>query len=115
MNDQPALIASKPWLAQELIWLLGSLLTGLLVLPAMIYVVGTRMFGGYKGSGDGISAFYAGFAQDLATAHVSSWTLVLGPLVLVYAVRLVLGHLPISTEWLRKLSGKRARNQASDD
>ncbi|MES1195578.1 MAG: hypothetical protein ABUL58_01375 [Steroidobacter sp.] len=106
MNDQPA--PPKPWLAQELIWLLGSLVGGLLVLPAMIYAVGTRMFGAYKGSGAGITAFYSDFAHDLATAHLASWALVLGPLVLVYGLRLTLGMLPIPTGWLQKLTRKNA-------
>lgn len=106
MNDQPPPL--RPWLAQELIWTLGSLLAGLLILPAIIYAVGLRMFGIYRGSNGstGIGAFYSDFAHDLASAHLPSWTLALGPLVLVYVLRLILGMLPISNEWLRKLLRK---------
>lgn len=89
----------KPFrLAQELIWLLGSILTGLLVLPAMIYAVGLKIFGSYKGSGTatGIAAFYADYAHDLSTAHLSSWTVAVGPLVLIYALRLILGLPPLN-------------------
>ena len=112
MNDQPA--APKPWLAQELIWLLGSLLGGLLVLPAMIYAVGTRMFGAYKGSGTGIGAFYSDFAHDLATAHLTSWTLVVGPLILMYLLRLTLGMLPLPAGLFDKLIRKFRRSNVSD-
>lgn len=88
-NPEPRI---KSWLVQELIWLLGTLFTGLLILPAMVYVVGVRLFGAYKGSGPaaGITAFYGDFAQDLVTAHLSSWTVALGPLVLTYLLRLIL-------------------------
>jgi len=101
MSDESSqATAPKPWIVQEMIWLLGSLLGGLLILPAMIYVVGTRMFGVYKGSGVGIGAFYSDFAHDLATSNLSSWTLALGPLLMIYLVRLILGMLPIQFTWL---------------
>lgn len=101
---------NKSPLAQELIWTLGSLLTGLLILPALIYLVGTVMFGAYKsaGSAKGLAAFYVDYAHDIAAAHLSAWILAVGPLLLVYFVRLVLGHVPISTLWFRKLFHKPA-------
>ena len=81
----------KSRLIQELIWLLGSLFTGLLVLPALIYAAGLLVFGAYRGSGttSGITAFYGDYANDLVTAHLSSWTVALGPLVLVILLRLI--------------------------
>jgi hypothetical protein len=101
---------NKSPLAQELIWALGSLLTGLLILPALIYAVGRLMFGAYKGasSATGLAAFYADYAHDIATAHLSAWVLAVGPLLLVYFLRLVLGQIPISTLWVRKLLRKPA-------
>src|SRR6185369_15808949 len=86
---------AKSPLAQELIWSLGSLLAGLLLLPAMINLVGSRMFGEYKGAGaiSGIGGFYSDYAHDLGALHLTAWTLALGPIVLVYALRLILGHL----------------------
>jgi hypothetical protein len=111
MNDeQPQPQILKPWLAQEVIWLLGSLLGGLLILPAVIYVVGSRMFGPYKGSDAsiGISAFYSDFAHDLASTHLSALIIAFGPVVIVYLLRLSLGMLPIDLTMLRKLLGKKA-------
>ena len=104
----------KPFrLAQELIWLLGSIVTGLLVLPAMIYMVGVKMFDSYKGTGTatGITAFYADYAHDLATAHLSSWTVAIGPLLLIYILRLILG-LPASN-FSRLWSGFAKREASS--
>jgi len=96
---------TKSPLAQELIWTLASLLTGLLVLPAMIYAIGGRMFGVYKGvnSSTGLAAFYADYAHDIAAAHLPACTLAIGPLLLVYLVRLTLGHLRLNLSWIRKL------------
>jgi hypothetical protein len=99
-EDSPQAPAPRPWIVQELIWLLGSILGGLLVLPAMIYVVGTRMFGAYKGSGTGIGAFYSDFAHDLSMSNLPSWTLALGPLLMIYLLRLILGVLPMQSTWL---------------
>ncbi len=93
----------KSRLIQELIWLLGSLFTGLLVLPALIYAAGLLVFGAYRGSGttSGITAFYGDYANDLVTAHLSSWTVALGPLVLVILLRLIFAMktLPLPSWW----------------
>lgn len=107
----------KPFrLAQELIWFLGSILTGLLVLPAMIYVVGVKMFDAYKGSGTatGITAFYADYAHDLATAHLSSWTVAVGPLVLIYILRLILGLPALNFSRLWSSFTKREDSSSAD-
>jgi len=103
----------KSLLAQELIWTLGGLLAGLLVLPAMIYVVGLRMFGPYKGVGSatGLTAFYADYAHDIAAAHLPACTLAIGPLVLVYLVRLILGYVPVNITWWHKVFKKSAHTQ----
>ena len=102
MNDATA--PGRSLVAQELIWSLGSLLAGLLLVPAMVYLVGSRMFGAYKGSGAiaGLSGFYSDYARDLGSLHLTAWTLALGPIVLVYAIRLILGHLNFRFSWLRK-------------
>jgi len=112
-SDSPNPPINKSPLAQELIWTLGSLLTGLLVLPALIYAVGVRMFGVYKsvGATTGLGAFYADYAHDIGAARLTACTLAIGPLILVYLVRLILGDVPVNTLWLRRLFKKPTDSQ----
>jgi len=111
-TDETSLTPSvnKSPLAQELIWMLGSLLTGLLILPALIYAVGTRMFGIYKSisASTGLVAFYADYAHDIAAAHLPACTLAIAPLLLVYLLRILLGDIPFITDGVRKLFRKAA-------
>ncbi|HEX2586210.1 MAG TPA: hypothetical protein VHL14_13865 [Steroidobacteraceae bacterium] len=115
--DNPNPPINKSLLAQELIWTLGSLLTGLLILPALIYAVGVRMFGVYKsvGATTGLAAFYADYAHDIVAARLTACTLAIGPLVLVYLVRLALGHVPLKADWLRKLLNRNTENAADSE
>lgn len=91
----------KHWLEQELIWLLATLLAGVVVLPALTYLVGSHVFGAYQ-TGGGLVAFYRAFSRDLADAHLNAWIVALGPLLLVYMLRLILGLLPFELPLWRK-------------
>jgi hypothetical protein len=103
MSDQSTTL---PRLVRELIWAISSLLGGLMVLPALVYLVGTRMFGAYKGSGSGIGAFYADFSHDLAKGELSAWVLAVGPLVLIAILRILLHSVPLPPgpwdKWFKK-------------
>ena len=103
----------RAWLAQELIWILGSLLIGLLLLPGIIYIVGSQLFGIYKGSSIGMGAFYSDYAHDLASSHISAWILAVGPLLLIYMLRLILGMLPNGIDPVHKLFTLLSKKEAT--
>jgi hypothetical protein len=72
----------------ELIFATLWLAFGLFLLPAIIYTVGTLLLGPY-GENQGLGAFYADFFKDLVEPAGRAWILALGPLVVVYILRLV--------------------------
>jgi hypothetical protein len=59
---------------------------GALVLPAAIFAVGTLLLGSYTG---GMGKFYQSFIQDLIAGLPRTWSLVIGPYVLIMLLRLV--------------------------
>jgi hypothetical protein len=62
-------------------WLLAALFFGVLVLPFLVHVTGVHVLGTY--SGGGAIAFYGDFLRGLVGLRWYSWTLALGPCVLV--------------------------------
>lgn len=66
---------------RDVYWLLAALLFGVLALPWFVHFTGLRLLGGYASGG--VGAFYADFVRDLAALRWHSWTLALGPLLLV--------------------------------
>jgi hypothetical protein len=54
------------------------LLLGFLVLPGLIFVLGSWLLGRYEGSG--LGATYGSVYSGLAHGSVASWIVVLGPL-----------------------------------
>ena len=70
----------------ELIIAGAALVFGLLVLPGLIYVVGGALMGPY-GENRGLGSFYGDFFRDLVEPSGRAWSLALGPLVLLSAVR----------------------------
>jgi hypothetical protein len=66
---------------RDVYWLLAALLFGVLVLPFCVHFTGMRVLGGYAPGG--VGAFYGDFLRDLAALRWYSWTLALGPLLLV--------------------------------
>lgn len=77
-------------LGVELTLAVALLLIGLLALPAIVFVVGKKLFGTYSTHG-GLGLFYSNFTSDLANAKVASWAIALGPLLLIVIVRLIIG------------------------
>jgi hypothetical protein len=76
-------------LRRELLWALIALPVGVLLLPPMIWLVGSRVFGPYAGGGtrDLVDHFFRGLAQGQQTF----WIVALGPYVVLIALRLTLG------------------------
>lgn len=82
----------------ELIFASACVGFGLFALPALIYLVGTLLFGAY-GEGRGLGTFYWDWFSDLAAPAGRAWILALGPLLLLYVLRLLfLGAQPPNTE-----------------
>ena len=61
-------------------WLLAALGFGVLVLPFLVHLTGTRVFGPYTDGGAG--AFFGAYLRGLATLQWYSWVLALGPFAL---------------------------------
>ncbi len=62
-------------------WLLGALAFGVAALPWFVYVTGLYLLGQYAGGGAG--AYYVDFLRGLLTLRWYSWSLALGPLLIV--------------------------------
>ncbi|MGC1458760.1 MAG: hypothetical protein WA825_10820 [Steroidobacteraceae bacterium] len=76
-------------LRRELLWALIALPVGVLLLPPLIWVVGSRVFGTYAGGGtrDLIDHFFRGLAQG----QEAFWIVALGPYLALIALRMTLG------------------------
>jgi hypothetical protein len=96
----PAQSALAKRLRREMHWAIGSLLAGLLVLPAAIYAVGVSLLGPYDATSGGaahIGSFYGDVFRGLGAPTLSAWSIVLGPMVVVMLLRLILLPLPGNT------------------
>ena len=62
-------------------WLLAALIFGGVVLPVLVQQTGAHVFGRY--SGGGALTFYGDFLRGLMELRWYSWTLALGPCVIV--------------------------------
>jgi hypothetical protein len=74
---------------RELIILGLALLAGLVVLPPLIYLSGTRAFGPYAAGG--LAALLGNFWRGLAAGAVGFWIVALTPYALVLITRLTFG------------------------
>jgi len=77
-------------LRRELLWVLIALPVGVL-LPPLIWLVGSRVFGAYAGGGtrDLVDHFFRGLAQG----QEAFWIVALGPYLILIALRVTLGAL----------------------
>ncbi len=73
---------------REALWVLIALLAGLLVLPPLIWLVGSRVFGPYAAGGtrDLVDHFY----RSLGHGEQAVWLVALGPLLGLAILRLTL-------------------------
>lgn len=76
-------------LRRELLWLLIALPIGVLLLPPLIWLVGSHVFGPYAGGNtrDLVDHFFRGLGQG----QQAFWIIALGPYVFLLALRLTLG------------------------
>lgn len=72
----------------ELLFALGWIAFGALVLPALVYGVGVALLGAYADGG--LAAFYGNLYRDLVTGSLAAATLVFGPYVIVMLARVPL-------------------------
>jgi hypothetical protein len=72
-SNQPA----RPTTRREAILFLVLLALGLVVLPAVIFIVGDAIFGEYGGTGFG--DFYGALLTDLVNINIAAWFVVLSP------------------------------------
>ena len=72
-------------LKREALLFLYLFLTGILLLPIAIYLVGYGLFGEYDGSGFG--AFYGRLHSSLRSGELAVWFLVLSPYLILQLVR----------------------------
>jgi hypothetical protein len=74
---------------RELLWILIGLVTGLLLLPPLIWLAGSHVFGPYAAGNarDLVDHFYRG----LAAGQQSIWIVALGPYLAIVVLRLTVG------------------------
>jgi hypothetical protein len=76
------------WLRRELLVLIVFGGFGLLVLPALVFMVGQELLGEYR-PGAGTGEFYADLYRYLGNMEPFAWLLVLGPYLGVQLLRLL--------------------------
>ena len=92
------------WLRDEGLILAVTGAFGLLLFPALVYLVGQQLLGEYRPDG-GIGRFYADLFAALARPGLWAWLLVLGPWLLLQALRLLVAP----------LRARRANDDPADD
>jgi len=77
-----------PTLRREFLWLLIGLPVGVLLLPPLIWLVGSRVFGPYSGGNarDLVDHYFRGLGQG----QQAFWIIALGPYLAITALRLTL-------------------------
>lgn len=78
----------RKMLTREAVVFLWLFLAGLLLLPAAVYVVGSRLFGVEAGTGFG--SFYGGFQSELWSGAPAMWFLVFSPYLVWQILRVTL-------------------------
>lgn len=80
------------WLRREGLILAAAGGFGLLLFPALVYLVGQLLLGEYRPDG-GMGRFYADLFAALGSAGPWAWLLVLGPWLLVQVLRVLVAPL----------------------
>ena len=80
------------WLRREGAILAVTAAFGLLLFPALVYLVGQQLLGEYRSDG-GLGRFYADLFAALARPGLWAWLLVLGPWLLLQTLRLLVAPL----------------------
>jgi hypothetical protein len=77
-------------LPRELLIACIAIVASIVVLPGLIYVVGSRIFGAYGAAG-GVLTLYKATLANLAAPTLAAWTIVLCPALCIVLLRLVFG------------------------
>lgn len=85
---------SKAKLKRELIAIGVLVIAGAALLPAVVWIVGSSLFGDYAAGG--YLAFYGDLLARLASGSKVAWFLVLSPLLGILVVRLTLFAMRVS-------------------
>jgi hypothetical protein len=80
-------------------WIVAVGVLSAAVLPVLVFHTGVATLGPYAGGG--LRDFLANYVADLARLRADAWTLLLGPVVLVAAWRLV-----VATAWPRRAADR---------
>ncbi len=75
-------------LRRELIVLGAALAFGVLAVPPLLWLAGTRTLGPYAGGG--VAALVANFFRGLASGALAFWLVALGPYLVLTALRALL-------------------------
>jgi hypothetical protein len=84
-SPNESFLRRHPRLRRELLILAWSLGAGLILMPVLVYIVGLLTLGPYASGGWG--ALLVDVYKGLFRGWWAAWTLVLGPLALVYFIR----------------------------
>jgi len=76
----------KPRAKKEAILFLAMLLTGLFLLPVVVYVIGRTVFGAYDGGS--FATFYGMLHSDFRAGEPAVWFLILSPYLIWMLFRL---------------------------
>jgi len=99
------------WLRREALLLAVLAGFGLLVLPALVYLVGQQLLGEYS-PGATMGTFYADFYGHLGAFSIWAWLLSLGPWLAVQLLRLL--WLPLGP-FMRRLPHPLHDEQQTDE
>lgn len=76
---------------RELILLVVGLILGFLLIPLLVWLVGTLMLGPYKGGSGSAGSLLSNLYKGLGEGAPSFWVVVLGPYALIMLARLLFG------------------------
>ena len=83
--DTKARVPRPRW-QKEVFLALACILFGLLLLPALIYMVGAQLLGAY-GGGPHIGSFYGDYFRNLVAGTGRTWFIVLSPYLFLMIMR----------------------------
>ncbi len=75
-------------LRRELVITLIAICGSVLVLPGLIFAVGSRLFGAY-GSTGGVFSIYQAVLNDLLALRFAAWIIIFGPALCIALLRLI--------------------------
>src|SRR5882724_9772152 len=94
-DEEPTESASDAARARkrELVFAAAGVVVGFVVLPILIFMVGTVLLGPYAG-GQSIGPFFTAFYVNLAHGSVRTWLIALAPYLAFWLVRLSIRRYP---------------------